>query len=133
MGEIESACVAPCVVLVINDNPYGLMFALRYSYRSCPQERLEFMCWTLEAYKMTKILFKGLYEEWSYVELSTLQVCLEEQNTVDIHAHLQDIIIDQEIRKDTKLIKAKWKGWIQVINTQSYMLYHVGSRDPMVW
>ena len=32
----ESACVAPCVVLVINDNPYGLMFALRYLYRSCP-------------------------------------------------------------------------------------------------
>ena len=32
----ESACVAPCVVLVINDNPYGLMFALRYSCRSCP-------------------------------------------------------------------------------------------------
>ena len=32
----ESACVAPCVVLVINDNPYGLMFALRYPYMSCP-------------------------------------------------------------------------------------------------
>ena len=35
-GIIESACVAPCVVLVINDNPYGLMFALRYTCRSCP-------------------------------------------------------------------------------------------------
>ena len=41
MGEIESACVAPCVVLVINDNPYGLMFALRYPYRSCPREVIE--------------------------------------------------------------------------------------------
>ena len=29
IGTGESACVAPCVVLVINDNPYGLMFALR--------------------------------------------------------------------------------------------------------
>ena len=28
MGEIESACVAPCVVLVINDNPYVLMFVV---------------------------------------------------------------------------------------------------------
>ena len=32
----ERACVSPSVVLVINDNPYGLMFTLRYSYRSCP-------------------------------------------------------------------------------------------------
>ena len=74
MGEIESACVAPCVVLVINDNLYGLMFALRYLYISCP---LEFMCWTLEDGMMTNALFKGLYEEWSCVELNILQVCLE--------------------------------------------------------
>ena len=40
MGEIESACVAPCVVLVINDNPYGLMFALRYTCRYCPLEKI---------------------------------------------------------------------------------------------
>ena len=32
----ESAWLPPCMVLVINDNPYGLMFTLRYSYRSCP-------------------------------------------------------------------------------------------------
>ena len=46
-----------CVVLVINDNLYGLMFALRYLYRSCP--------WELEDYMMTKVLSKALYEEWS--------------------------------------------------------------------
>ena len=40
MGEIERACVAPCVVLVINDNPYGLMLALRYTCRSCPLEKI---------------------------------------------------------------------------------------------
>ena len=40
MGEIESAWLPPCVVLVINDNPYGLMFTLRYSYRSCPWENI---------------------------------------------------------------------------------------------
>jgi hypothetical protein len=28
--------VPPCVVLVINDNPYGLMFALSYICRTCP-------------------------------------------------------------------------------------------------
>jgi len=31
----------PCVVLVINDNPYGLMFALRLTYRICPLAMLE--------------------------------------------------------------------------------------------
>jgi hypothetical protein len=28
--------VPPCVVLVINDNPYGLMFALIYICRTYP-------------------------------------------------------------------------------------------------
>jgi hypothetical protein len=28
--------VPPCVILVINDNPYGLMFALSYICRTCP-------------------------------------------------------------------------------------------------
>ena len=37
--------VPPCVVLVINDNPYGLMFALRYSYRFFHMHRLNSMCW----------------------------------------------------------------------------------------
>jgi hypothetical protein len=27
---------APCVVLVINDNPYGLIFASSYICRTCP-------------------------------------------------------------------------------------------------
>ena len=40
MGEIESACVAPCVVLVINDNPCGLMFVLSYSCRFVHWHRL---------------------------------------------------------------------------------------------
>ena len=69
---------APCVVLVINDNPYGLIFVLLYPIDLVHRKRLEFMCWTLEAYTITKFLLKGLYEEWSCVELSILQVCLEE-------------------------------------------------------
>ena len=31
----------PCVVLVIDDNPYGLMLALRFTCRTCPWARLE--------------------------------------------------------------------------------------------
>jgi hypothetical protein len=32
----ERSYRAPCVVLVINDNPYGLMVALSYMCRTCP-------------------------------------------------------------------------------------------------
>jgi hypothetical protein len=35
-GHAERTYGAPCVVLVINDNPYGLMVALSYIYRTCP-------------------------------------------------------------------------------------------------
>jgi hypothetical protein len=34
--HIERSYRAPCVVLVINDNPYGLMVALSYMCRTCP-------------------------------------------------------------------------------------------------
>ena len=36
MGEIERTCGPPCVVLVINDNLYGLMCVLSYTCRNCP-------------------------------------------------------------------------------------------------
>jgi hypothetical protein len=35
-ATIERSYRAPCVVLVINDNPYGLMVALSYMCRTCP-------------------------------------------------------------------------------------------------
>ena len=41
---------------------------------------VEFMCWTLEAYMMAIAIFKDLYEEWLCIELSILQVCLEEKD-----------------------------------------------------
>jgi hypothetical protein len=33
---VERSYRAPCVVLAINDNPYGLMVALSYMCRTCP-------------------------------------------------------------------------------------------------
>ena len=41
---------------------------------------VEFMCWTLEAYMMAIAIFKDLYEEWSYLEFSILQVYIEEKD-----------------------------------------------------
>ena len=40
--------ITPCVVLVIDDNPYGLAVALRINLRSSPQS-----CWT-QGCKMEK-------------------------------------------------------------------------------
>ena len=37
--------VPPCVVLVINDNPYGLMCILRYPYRLVHRQCMNSICW----------------------------------------------------------------------------------------
>ena len=62
MGEIESACVAPCVVLVINDNPYGLMFALRYSCRFFHWHHLNSMCWIQGWMPSRSLLILNIFE-----------------------------------------------------------------------
>ena len=41
------------------------------------------MRWTLEDYMMTKVPSKGLYEEWSCVELSLLQAWLGKEYRVN--------------------------------------------------
>ena len=61
------------------------MFALRYLYRPCPWRWLEFMCSTLDDYILTKVLSKGLHEEWSYEELSLLQAWLGKEDWVNFH------------------------------------------------
>jgi hypothetical protein len=39
---VERTYGAPCVVLVINDNPYGIMVALSYMwFQGCPYTMLE--------------------------------------------------------------------------------------------
>ena len=104
--------VPPCVVLVINDNHYGIMFALRYPYRSCPYEILEFMSGTREALMKASVTFNDFYQEWSSVDLSILQVRLEAKDQVVFHDYLQDIIkwrekkrykVDQACDQHTKL------------------------------
>ena len=45
-GEIESAWSPPCMVLVINDNLYGLMFALSYICRCVHLRCLISICWS---------------------------------------------------------------------------------------
>jgi hypothetical protein len=41
MEKGERTYGAPCVVLIIDDNPYGLMVALSYMCRTCPYTMLE--------------------------------------------------------------------------------------------
>ena len=44
-------------------------------------------------YVMTKVLFMELSKDWSCESLSLLQACLEEEDCVNIHVYLQDIIL----------------------------------------
>ena len=46
MGEIESAWSIPCMVLVINDNLYGLIFELSFLCVGCPLACVKIMCWS---------------------------------------------------------------------------------------
>ena len=129
---VERACVAPSVVLVINDNPCGLIFALRYSCRSCPSENIEFMCWALEDYMMINALFLGLYEEWSSVELSILQVWLGKGVWVNFHVYLQAIIYIKRrwsassiwsISEDIIWLKLAMETWRRSLASLSIMEY----------
>ena len=45
------------------------------------------MCWTLVDYMMINALLKGLYEEWSCEELSSLQVWLGIEDWVNNHVY----------------------------------------------
>ena len=42
--------------------------------------------------QMINTLFKGLYEEWSCIKLSIMQVWLGKEEHVNIHVYLQAII-----------------------------------------
>ena len=108
--------VPPCVVLVINDNPYGLMFALRYPYRSCPWENIGvhvldsrifhdghcyiqgFIC-RMIMYRVEHIAIMSIIS-WSFMIIFKTSSF-------------------EERRKYTRLVSF-------VINTQSYKMYQVG-------
>jgi hypothetical protein len=69
------------VVLVINDNPYGLMVALSYVCRTCPFTMLE----TFVGFKFVRRrlcveqgVIQGVIQSLVLRELSLCQVCLEE-------------------------------------------------------
>ena len=73
--------VPSCVVLVINDNLYGLMFALRYLYRSCPWEKIGVhVLDSRRVYDDQGSIQGFIYEEWSCVEMSLLQEWLGKED-----------------------------------------------------
>ena len=72
MGEIESAWSIPCMVLVINDNLYGLIFVLssmcRLSFSLCQDHllikaKLVSMCWSQGALLDLHLLESSSREE----------------------------------------------------------------------
>ena len=64
------------------------------------------MCWTLEDYMITKVISKGLYEEWSS-RVQLIASMAWKEDWVNIHVYLQAIIYiyisreEDEVQVDT--------------------------------
>ena len=77
---------------MIDDNPYGLMVALSYIRRICPYALLEVHLLVSRSFYGDQGGIQGFIQRLVMWELSLLQVCLEEEDCVNIHVYLQDII-----------------------------------------
>ena len=71
MGEIERACMPPCVVLVINDNLYGLMCKLTFTCRFVHWHRLGHVL--VSRFKEEE-MSKGFCVHWNHEERRSLKV-----------------------------------------------------------
>ena len=63
-GRLIEHVVPPCLVLVIDDNLYGLMVALSIFEGFVRRLFLEYMRWFQGEFVMTKVLFKELPKDW---------------------------------------------------------------------
>ena len=73
-----------CVVLVINDNLYGLMVALSYPCRACPLTMLEHHVLVSSLKEEDKVMTKAIFKS-SYI--------LREEDEVQVQEkHLEEII-----------------------------------------
>ena len=64
--------VPPCLVLVINDNPYGLMVALSYTWKVIHKQCLKTICW-FQGWKKKIICWPRCYS-WSYPKIGHVRV-----------------------------------------------------------
>ena len=107
-----------CMVLVIDDNLYGLMVCLSYTLRFVHRHCLKNICW-LQGWK-EKIKCWPRWYSWSYPKIGHVvsvehiasmswrrRLC--EHSCVPSRHHL-----NEECWKDSRLIKTKCKEWNQV-------------------
>ena len=73
-----------CVVLVINDNLYGLMVALSYPYRACPLAIHEHHVLVSRLKEEDKVMTKAISKS-SYILREEVEVQVQEK-------HLEEII-----------------------------------------
>ena len=87
---------APCVVLVINDNFYGLMVALSYPCRACPLAMLvhHVLVSSLkeEDKMMTKAISKSSYILREQVEVQAQEKHLEKVICLKLVTHLEILV-----------------------------------------
>ena len=65
LASLKEHAVPPCLVLVIDDNLYGLMVALSFFEGFVHMLFLESICWFQREFVMTKVPFKELPKDWS--------------------------------------------------------------------
>ena len=123
INMIVRAFVPPCVVLVIDDNPYGLMVALSYTLGFVHMHCLKTIRW-FQGY-MKEIMcwprcYTRNYPKIGHEELSLLQACLEEEDCVSIHVYLQDIIF---MKREEKI-----QGWSRLSQRVNQVDQHTKHR-----
>ena len=73
----------PCVVLVINDNLYGLMVALSYPCRACPLAMLVHHVFVSSLKEEDKVMSKAISKS-SYILREEVEVQVQEKHLEEI-------------------------------------------------
>ena len=105
-GRLKEHALPPCLVLVIDDNPYGLMVCLELHLKGLS---IGFAWRSFIGFKaISRRLcvdqggIQGFIQRLVMWELSLLQACLEEEDCVNLHVYLQDIILVNQVDQHTK-------------------------------
>ena len=100
--QVKEHVPPPCLVLVIDENLYGLMVALSYlKGLSIGIAWRPFVGFKVIRRRICidQSVIQGLIQRLVMWELSLLQTCLEEEDCVNIHVYLQDIILMKRVEK----------------------------------
>ena len=143
MGEIESAWLIPCMVLGINDNLYGLIFALRsmcrLSFSLCQDHllikaKLVSMCWSQGALLDLHLLESSSREEKCWVDQGFVRVDQLSRSSEDMPKSALPILVYGGASCESSPSKAQSRRWFAVRRWRSSPSTSCGlMRKAKVW